>query len=499
LQLDNNILIIIITMTWENSERCPRQEGQLDESDSKREIQCSNVDNFAIQLSQIMGPLEGASLDPKDIQRLSIHELAGKIGIVDRENHPIIKVDVRTLRLHTTITSEDRLQNDINKKTNVKDALTDLLFHKSQLLALSEFAPTKKKGIDKELKKVDTNINTILDSLNKGVGKLDKRKISVGDIIDSLQPRPRTVLNFVTAISMAATAACSPIRISTIREGEENTKPTLGETLSSGITLTPPSEFTPTIPILTKTPTTEPTETPTPTETQAPTATPTEIPVNIYYSFEGREEGTWKLDTTQIPEIPLEDITSGKLNQTEVGLMAAGKILKFSEQAIPYGPGELTYHVYEGIGVSLLSPPDENNIQPPPETLPYKLISLSFTEVNGTKLLVLGVANKNFDGSISVLHYAFQNYTDPFVIKMIKNLAIGKYYPDTFGIVGKSYTETFGWYNYNKEKVMLGEYQKEVTERVDFLEEWQSTGNVPQGLTRMLLLVFPMPWNPWAQ
>ena len=293
----------------------------------------------------------------------------------------------------------------------------------------------------------------------------------------------KKALNSAIVVSMTLSSvgcagiAAKPIDIS-------NTPTPIVETFTPTPTEIPTATFTPI-----------PTETPTITPTKTETATPTETPVDIYYSFEGGESGTWKLDTSLIPEIPLEDIESGKLNQTELDLMSQGKIPGFSDQIHAYGPDLLTIDDSPDITTLNVNAPDLNYIyQMSAENNPSKLVSLSFTELDGTKLLVLGVAHKDVSGKISVLHYAFQNYKDPFVIKMVEGFANETYYDDPIIKIRKLYYDYYGWYNYRLEPVMLDEYQKNIEERVALFQKWQSTGDIPDELTRMLLMGFIAPF-----
>jgi hypothetical protein len=288
----------------------------------------------------------------------------------------------------------------------------------------------------------------------------------------------------LAAVTLLATA-CSRIPISA-------EKPTPVETLISSITSSPTAEPT-------KTPTEVPTETPTPTET----LTPTKIPLDIYYNFSGFEEGKWKMpEESEIPEISYDDITSGKLLERELSLLSGGEITPFTGEEVPLDDslsyndlGEIRF-----VDLNLL-------VQNPgyyldnPEKVPLRVTSLSFVDLDGTRLLVFGVAMRESDGSVVILHYAFQNYKDQFVINMIQAAVNRKASVLPCGFVHKPYYEGLGWYDYNKEPFMLERYQDKegIKEREELIKRWLETRKAPEELQKLLLLGFIGPWDPYRQ
>ena len=288
-----------------------------------------------------------------------------------------------------------------------------------------------------------------------------------------------------------------------------------------GISTSPSAEDRGTSPDLTPTP--EPTKGPslTPTETKIststqtktpeptstftpePTPTPTEIPLDIYHNFSGFEEGKWKMpEESEIPVISYEDITSGRLLEKELKLLSTGEVTPFTGNEAPleviyfkYSNGQALvnlkgefYEIYEGLV-------DE------PDKVPFRVTSLSFVDIEGTRLLVLGVAMHESDGRVVVLHYAFENYKDQFVINMVQAAVNRKADVLPWGVVHKPYYEGFGWYDYNKEPFMLEMYQDEEgkKERESLLQEWNDTGKAPEKLQKILLLGFIGPWDPYKQ
>jgi hypothetical protein len=221
---------------------------------------------------------------------------------------------------------------------------------------------------------------------------------------------------------------------------------------------------------------------------------------NIYYEFTGAEKGEWKLDLSAIPEIPYEDITSGRLAQTERKLLEQGKIEPFNENTIrselfldPYKDekGRILMDTLHYDGRDIRSRYVSN-----PEALPTKLVSLSFTEIDGVRVLVMGDAYLNSDGSVSFVHYAFQNYEDPFVQDMITNYVNRRYYTEIVVQFGPDYKEGFGWYDYRNEPFMLEMYNSSpeaVEKRQKLAQELASTGIVPEEMERMIwiALIFP--------
>jgi hypothetical protein len=132
-----------------------------------------------------------------------------------------------------------------------------------------------------------------------------------------------------------------------------------------------------------------------------------------------------------------------------------------------------------------------------PNTMPTELVSLSFVEVDGVKLLVMGDAYLNLDGSVSFVHYAFQNYEDPFVQRMITEYVNRRYFTDIIVQIGPDYEEGFGWYDYRNEPFMLEMYRNSppeiVEKRQKLAQELASTGVVPEEMERMLWLAFISP------
>ncbi|QLG70053.1 MAG: hypothetical protein CH104c_0825 [Candidatus Woesebacteria bacterium] len=251
--------------------------------------------------------------------------------------------------------------------------------------------------------------------------------------------------------------------------------------------------------------TSEPTKTPEPTSTftPEPTPTPTEITLDIYHNFSGFEEGKWKMpEESEIPVISYEDITSGRLLEKELKLLSTGEVTPFTGNEVPL---EIIYFEYSN-GQALVNLKGEfykiyDGLVDEPDKVPFRVTSLSFVDIEGTRLLVLGVAMHESDGRVAVLHYAFENYKDQFVINMVQIAVNRKAYALPWGVVHKPYYEGFGWYDYNKESFMLEMYQDEEgkKERESLLQEWNDTGKAPEKLQKILLLGFIGPWDPYRQ
>jgi hypothetical protein len=269
-----------------------------------------------------------------------------------------------------------------------------------------------------------------------------------------------------------------------------------------------PDVLTPTQPIATETFPPTPTLTVTPTPTETPTPTPTEIPMSkIYYEFTGAEKGEWKLDLSAIPEIPYEDITSGRLAQTERKLLEQGKISPFGENVVPFRVGDIVNNDDSGYpqesfseifvegGVVL------ERFWEKHEPVPMRLVSLSFTEVEGVKLLVVGEMRLNADRTVSFVHYAFQNYENPFVAKMIEKYVAGKYYSFIITRARLDIKVYPRWYDVGKnEPFMLELYNdpKEAEKRKSLASEYVSTGIVPEEMERMLWIGILDAINPYT-
>jgi hypothetical protein len=216
---------------------------------------------------------------------------------------------------------------------------------------------------------------------------------------------------------------------------------------------------------------------------------------NIYYEFPGAKEGNWELDLSAIPEIPYEDITSGRLAQTERKLLAEGKIqlpFPFNENTIIPQREVYTYSNSMTMVTQHLLYVERFN----PNTMPTELVSLSFVEVDGVKLLVMGDAYLNLDGSVSFVHYAFQNYEDPFVQRMITEYVNRRYHTEIISQIGPDYKGGFNWYDYRNEPFMLEMYRSSpeaVEKRQKLAQELASTGVVPEEMEKMLWLAFIIP------
>ncbi|BCX15048.1 MAG: hypothetical protein KatS3mg088_731 [Patescibacteria group bacterium] len=320
---------------------------------------------------------------------------------------------------------------------------------------------------------------------------------------------PRRVLLAASVVS-SVLSGCVPLsQPPAIVEKSTTIYQNQSQEASSAVVTPDITTVTPTVTI--EIPTPIPTLTPTPRPTETPT--PTEVPLEVFYNFSGIESGNWRLGEhlKEIPTISLEDITSGRLLKRERQLMEEGKIPPFTESTIP--PNLMDYYDYsfiEGIHALLPDPVTGDPIISDyfldhPEAVPFRLLSLSFVDVDSeTRLLVYGVAFLNPDKSISILHFAFENYEDPFVLNMVSALANFKVRIDPLIGVSPAYNgKTYNWYDYNRyEGYMINTHyrnEEEVQKRRTLCQQWFNENKAPEELGNQLLLAFISPWNPFRQ
>lgn len=192
-----------------------------------------------------------------------------------------------------------------------------------------------------------------------------------------------------------------------------------------------------------------------------------------------------------LPMVKIEDIKSGLYTQKEQELLKEGKIAPFSSEAIPFPEKSMQYiHFDNGMKIFyLVDDQTRDEYKSDKNKIPYKVSDFSMTEVDGQKILVIGVKYLNKDGSTSFLHYGIQSFNNEKTLKAINRMVDGgdEFYPVTYL---KSDKLSYPWFDYGLEPVMSAESKKSVEDNDKLIKRWQDTGNVSNELQNQLLMIY---------
>lgn len=201
-----------------------------------------------------------------------------------------------------------------------------------------------------------------------------------------------------------------------------------------------------------------------------------------------------------LDKITIDEIESGAYTIREREMLASGKIKPFSADVKPFPIGsvenvdfyngvwkmpfvvdDMVYHEYNSTG----------------RHFPYEVSDLSVTEINGQKVLVMGVKYLNIDRSVSFLHYGFQSFDDEKNAKMISRMIDGEseFYPISQMEMDEIVGVPIEWFDFGKEKVVSEKCKTRENENIELYRQWAETGIVPKELENQLLQAMPWPWQ----
>ena len=245
-----------------------------------------------------------------------------------------------------------------------------------------------------------------------------------------------------------------------------------------------------------------------PTATLEPTIEPTatKVPLlEVFHEFKDIKA----LDFSKIPTIKYEDLTSGKLAETELALLKSGEVEGFSKDVIPYpktfmhlaDTSKLDRSTWKQNPI-LFDYNSEtadaiNKYFDNPKALPYRFISASFINVDGTRLLLLGVAYINKNNDIGFLHFAIQDYQNSNSQKRVNETFIGKRILSSLVEISDPKFTGNPNLNFPAEPIMVNRYMDENDRsiRYQLFRQFVDTGEIPTELEKIPIIPYLNPFS----
>lgn len=386
------------------------------------------------------------SIDPESVRKAfgdfgdsklndaQIAERLGKIKVFDKE---LQNIDLST-------------DDGLAQATTVADG---------KLISTIE-ATTDRKKLQSSLKNFR---DYILDKTGAVIVKVGGRKAAIGAM----------------ALITALTAACTPMAVGPVAIIDGETHPTTTETSPTTAPTKPETQI--------------PTQAATQAATKTPAATiepsPTAEPSGLMTEFKGDY-------MKNLPIIKEEDITSGAIALKEQELLASGVIAPFPEGTTPFTAGKNVRYIV-GNDSRMLFPFNKDvreSYKTNKDLIPYKIADLAITEIDGQKMLMMGVMYKNTDETVGFIHYGFQSYDNEKNAEAISKIIAGELtiWPLSY-VKGVLYWEKN--YDFSLEPVMLDIYKKDEAVRDELLKQWAKLGKTPSALEKLLLMPCIWPWN----
>ena len=219
------------------------------------------------------------------------------------------------------------------------------------------------------------------------------------------------------------------------------------------------------------------------------TASPVAMGIKVSTEFD-------KINLDSLPAVNYEDIRSGKLAESELKMIrdhlveSPGNSVVLMSPIIDHGDAGGMFKV---VRFDLApSDPVYTVLKQDKEKRPYRTVSAFTTTIETKTIYAYGVAYMNKDGSISILHYAFENI-DGNLEEILKKAIRGEYYslPVSEFYCGAD-CDPFGWINYSTQPTLKMQYTSPSGQKISMLvDQWVETGNIPPELQKDLLLPLP--------
>jgi hypothetical protein len=231
----------------------------------------------------------------------------------------------------------------------------------------------------------------------------------------------------------------------------------------------------------TQTPAASPTEVPG-TPTLGPTATP-----DLFSDLNTKFDPSVDLD--KLPVHSLDELTSGKLTNTEKRLD-----VMFSESTTK--ADIVISDLKNRFAIADFNPAYKDYTEyNTPANVPFKGASANMFEIDGQKVLVIGFLWLNADNTTSVIHVGVQNW---------KNKTWIGYFFDAYkstrrlGIISRIYDANFvfsDWIDFKNNPVISQMYAADNSLRSDLIQQWVRTDQVPGELENLLLMPATARWR----
>jgi len=452
---------------------------------TEEKIYCHSYDSLVREMAKSM-ELDTDKLFPKEGDDFNHEDINSWIGAVNfqKDQSPSIEFSISSdqgkSEVHFETKKIESIQ-DPDKATSKEELLYSMALTEAKMRTVSKIAEDTYPAISSQIEEYKKQMELVRDEVlgNK------KNNESLDEMLNRIVSRRGMLLASAMVISSLVLSACG-VTVQPV-EGYVPTSTRPNKATATEVFTKPfPSK------------TAEPTATPTKTATPMIEATPTQKPLELQTKIEAG------FDVMNLPVITMEDITSGKLAESERQLIASGEIkVDFSEASIPgyYYEWDTGERGYIDFGLNQRT----NSFLEAGLDIakrPIKTISLSRMEINGKWIIVMGQAWANMNKSMSLVHFGIGDWENKVTETTINKVVDEE---DFFGMMCKIDNPKYrdvGLYHvdpnmgcdFRAQAEVVSLYDKYGDELKNLCEQSGKTGVVSEEIEKYLLTFFTYPW-----